>query len=69
MRSLVVRTVCLVVNFLLGDTGWPHRERAELDRTVARARDAYFDAFRGRCMQWVYGDDPRRSLERERSSS
>ncbi len=53
-----------MVNFLLGDTG-PHvTATQERDLAAARAGDPYFDAFRARCMQWVYGDDPRRVLER-----
>ena len=63
MRSLFVRLTCVVVNFLLGDTG-PHVTAAqERDLATARAGDPYFEAFRARCMQWVYGDDPRRALE------
>ena len=61
---MLVRLVCGLLNALLGDTG--SRVTAEQERTLAlgRAEDPYFAAFRARCMQWVYGDDPRRILER-----
>ncbi len=63
MRSFFVRLTCVVVNFLLGDTG-PHVTAAQArDLEAARAGDPYFDAFRARCMHCVYGDDPRRALE------
>ncbi len=66
MRSLAVRSFCLLVNFLLGDAGSRHDASAELDLRPARTGDPYFEAFRARCMQWVYGDDPRKALEQER---
>ena len=65
MRSLFVRTLCAVVNALLGDTSSAISEADERTINLARSRDPYFHAFRARCMEWVYGDDPRRSLERE----
>ncbi len=64
MRSLLVRLTCVLVNFLLGDTGPQVTAAQARDLEAARAGDPYFDAFRARCMQWVYGDDPRRVLER-----
>ncbi len=64
MRSLFVRLTCVVVNFLLGETGSRVTAAQERDLHLARAGDPYFDAFRARCMQWVYDEDPRRVLER-----
>lgn len=63
MRSLLVRLICVVVNFLLGDTGSRVSAAQERALHLARGDDPYFDAFRARCMHWVYGDDPRRALE------
>ena len=64
MRSLFVRLTCIVVNFLLGDTGSHVSAAQERDLHLARADEPYFEAFRARCMHWMYGDDPRRILER-----
>jgi hypothetical protein len=63
MRHLLVRAVCVVVNLVIGEPGLvvtPEEERA---LAAAREHDAYFEAFRRRCMQWVAGEDPRRALE------
>ena len=63
MRSLFVRLTCVVVNFLLGDTGSHVTAAQERHQHLARAGDPYFRAFRTRCLDWVYGNDPRRALE------
>jgi hypothetical protein len=65
MASLAIRLMCRVINRLLGDrsSGLPAADEIEL--TLARTGDPYFDAFRSRCLTWVYGDDPRRALEQE----
>ena len=68
MLGWLVRSVCQIVNFLLGDAGSKVSAAEELELSLARSRDPYFHAFKARCMQWVYGDDPRRSLEDERVS-
>jgi hypothetical protein len=66
MRALLVRGVCVAVNFLLGDTGSVVTAAQERELALGRARDPYFHAFHRRCMQWIYGNDPRRVIERER---
>ena len=66
MRALLVRGVCLAVNFLLDDTGSVVTAAQERELALARARDPYVHAFHRRCMQWIYGNDPRRDLHRDR---
>ena len=66
MRALLVRGLCVAVNFLLGDTGSVVTASQERELALGRARDPYFHAFHRRCMQWIYGNDPRRVIERER---
>ena len=63
MREIAVRITCFAVNLIIGEPGLvvtPDKERALAD---ARVGDAYFEAFRRRCLQWVAGEDPRRALE------
>ena len=65
MRHLLVRAVCFGVNLVIGEPGLvvtPDQERA---LAAAREHDPYFEAFRQRCMQWVAGEDPRRTLEQD----
>jgi hypothetical protein len=69
MGSLAVRAACRIVNLLLGAPGATFSAVQEAELTLARGRDPYFHAFRTRCMQWVYGHDPRRALEAERGPS
>jgi hypothetical protein len=64
VRSLLVRLVCIAVNGLLGDTGSRVSPGREREMAVARRTDPYFGAFRARCLYWIYGDDPRRAIER-----
>jgi hypothetical protein len=60
MRELIVRVACFAVNLVIGEPRLVVTEAQEKELALARANDPYFDAFRQRCMQWVYGDDPRR---------
>ena len=60
MRELIVRVSCFVANLILGEPRLVVTEAQEKELALARANDPYFRAFRQRCMQWVYGDDPRR---------
>jgi hypothetical protein len=62
--SLLVRSLCWIVNLFLGGAAVPAAQEQEL--ALTRSRDPYFHAFRARCLQWVYGEDPRRALEQER---
>ncbi len=59
----MVRVSCFAVNLILGEPRLEVSEAQEKQLTLARAGDPYFHAFRQRCMQWVYGDDPRRPAE------
>jgi hypothetical protein len=63
MRELIVRVSCFVANLILGEPRIVVTEAQEKELALARAGDPYFNAFRERCMQWVYGDDPRRSAD------
>ncbi len=63
MGELIVRVSCFVANLLLGEPRLVVTEAQERELALARAGDPYFHAFRTRCMQWVYGDDPRRPAD------
>jgi hypothetical protein len=63
MREVVVRIACFVANLLIGEPRLVVTEAEDKALAAARDGDPYFDAFRRRCMLWVYGDDPRRELE------
>jgi hypothetical protein len=63
MREIVVRVACFVANLLIGEPRLVVTEAQERELALARANDPYFDAFRQRCMQWVNGQDPRRSWD------
>ena len=63
MRELLVRVCCFVVNLVIGEPGMVVTEAQEKELALARVGDPYFQAFRLRCMQWVYGADPRRTDE------
>lgn len=63
MRELIVRVSCFVANLILGEPRLVVTEAQEKALALARTNDPYFHAFRRRCMQWVYGDDPRRQDE------
>jgi hypothetical protein len=63
MRELIVRVSCFAVNLILGEPRLVVTEAQEKELALARAGDPYFHAFRQRCMQWVYGDDPRRPAD------
>ncbi|MFN8635705.1 MAG: hypothetical protein U0893_17805 [Chloroflexota bacterium] len=63
MRELFVRAACFAANLVIGEPRLVVTEAEERELALARANDAYFHAFRNRCMQWVYGDDPRRPSE------
>lgn len=65
MRELLVRAGCFLVNLVVGEPRLVVTEEEEKALALARANDPYFHAFRARCMQWVYGDDPRHALERK----
>lgn len=63
MRELIVRVSCIVANLIIGEPRLVVTEAEEKELALARASDPYFQAFRQRCMQWVYGDDPRREAD------
>lgn len=63
MRELIVRVSCFVANLIIGEPRLVVTEAEEKELALARANDPYFQAFRQRCMQWVYGDDPRRQAD------
>lgn len=63
MRELFVRVACFAVSLVIGEPRLVVTEAEERELALARANDSYFHAFRDRCMQWVYGDDPRRPVE------
>lgn len=63
MRELIVRVSCFVANLIIGEPRLVVTEAEEKELALARASDPYFQAFRRRCMQWVYGDDPRRQAD------
>lgn len=67
MSRLLTHVLLLVVNAIL-PTRPVLSAAEEIELSLARSRDPYFFAFRARCLQWVYGDDPRRALEEERAS-
>jgi hypothetical protein len=60
MREIFVRVCCFVANLLIGEPRLVVTEEQEKALALARTSDPYFQAFRQRCMQWVYGADPRR---------
>ncbi len=60
MRELVVRAACFIANLVLGEPRVVVTAAQEQELALSRANDPYFHAFRDRCMQWVYGNDPRR---------
>jgi hypothetical protein len=60
VRELIVRVSCFVADLLLGAPRQVVTAAEEQELALARAGDPYFDAFRHRCIQWVYGHDPRR---------
>ena len=64
MRSLLVRLTCALVNRVVGDSSSTVTADQAREIGVTRLDDPYFHAFRDRCMAWVYGDDPRRALEK-----
>jgi hypothetical protein len=61
VREVIVRAACFLANLLIGEPRLVVTEAQEKELALARANDPYFHAFRDRCMQWVSGDDPRRS--------
>ena len=63
MRELIVRVSCFVANLIIGEPRLVVTEAEEKELARARASDPYFQAFRRRCLQWVYGDDPRRQAD------
>lgn len=63
MRELLVRAACTVANLVLGEPRLVVTAAQEKEIALARADDPYFHAFRDQCMQWVYGNDPRRALD------
>jgi hypothetical protein len=63
--SLSIRVVCRAINYFLGDRTDGRLDADEVELTLSRSGDPYFTAFRARCLTWVYGDDPRRTLEQE----
>jgi hypothetical protein len=62
MREIVVRVACFVANLIVGEPRFVVTEAEERALSAGREGDPYFNAFRRRCMLWVYGDDPRRDL-------
>jgi hypothetical protein len=63
MRELIVRVSCFLANLVIGEPRLVVTEAEEREIALARANDAYFHAFRQRCMQWVSGNDPRRASD------
>jgi hypothetical protein len=63
VRAAAVRIACFVVNLVIGEPGLDVTRDDEQALADARDGDAYFEAFRRRCLQWVAGEDPRRALE------
>jgi hypothetical protein len=63
MREVIVRVSCFLVNLVIGEPRLVVTEAEEKELALARANDPYFHAFRQRCMQWVNGDDPRRTWD------
>jgi hypothetical protein len=63
VRGIAVRIVCFVVNLVIGEPGLVVTRDEERALADARDGDAYFEAFRRRCLQWVAGEDPRRALD------
>ena len=63
MREVVVRIACFVANLLIGEPHLVITDAEEKALAAARDDDPYFNAFRRRCMLWVYGNDPPRALE------
>jgi hypothetical protein len=61
MRELAVRLTCFAVNLVIGEPRTVLTAAEERALALARVDDPYFHAFRNRCMQWVSGEDPRRS--------
>jgi hypothetical protein len=57
--------MCRFINRLLAERTSIPPAADEVELTLSRTGDPYFDAFRLRCLAWVYGDDPRRALEQE----
>ena len=55
-----MRVSCFVADLLLGAPRQVVTAADEKELALTRASDPYFAAFRSRCIQWVYGDDPRR---------
>ena len=62
MREVLVRVACFVANLILGEPRVVVTEAEERALAADREGDPYFNAFRQRCMVWVYGNDPRRPL-------
>jgi hypothetical protein len=62
MRDVVVQVACFIANLIVGEPHPNVTEAEEKALAASRIGDPYFNAFRRRCMLWVYGDDPRRSL-------
>lgn len=63
MREILVRMACFAANLVVGEPRLVVTPAQEREIALARAHDLYFHAFRQRCMQWVYGDDPRGASE------
>jgi hypothetical protein len=59
MREILVRAACFVANLVVGEPRLVVTATQEREIALARAGDPYFDAFRQRCMQRVYGDHSR----------
>lgn len=63
MREILVRVACFLANLAIGEPRLVVTEAEERALALARQNDPYFHAFRQRCMQWVSGQDPRRSAD------
>jgi hypothetical protein len=61
MREVMVRIACFTANLILGEPRLVVTEEEERALAASRVGNPYFNAFRRRCMLWVYGDDPRRA--------
>ncbi|MFN8522478.1 MAG: hypothetical protein U0821_05155 [Chloroflexota bacterium] len=64
-RHAAVRAAWRGLSFVLGDSLEPLASLEETSMNLERSDDAYFQAFRERCMTWVYADDPRQALDHQ----
>lgn len=66
-RGAVVLTAGLIVGLFAAARGARSPEAAPMPSHLERSRDPYFCAFLARCMDYVYGQDPRHHTEDRRA--